>query len=74
MDTLISVEKDYGYPIAIAASIVAAVMFKYGYEDYAPSGSDIAKEDHKTRGIILMTAAIIIIGGSWWLAYNYQKL
>lgn len=73
MDTLISLEKDYGYIIAIAASIVGAVIFKHGYDDYAPSGSDIAKEDHRTRGMIMMAVATAIVGGAWWLTFTYQK-
>lgn len=73
MDTLIAVEKDYGYLIAVAASMVGIAMFKYGYDDYMPSGSDIAHEDHKVRGMVLMAAAIAIVGGAWYLAYTYQK-
>jgi len=73
METLVAIEKDYGYVVAIVASIVGAVMFKYGYEDYAPSGSDVAKEDHKVRGMILMGVAVVLVGGSWYLAYTYQK-
>jgi len=73
MESLIAVEKDYGYVVAIVASIVGAVIFRHGYEDYAPSGSDIAKEDHKIRGIILMVLAAAIVSGSWYMAYTYQK-
>jgi hypothetical protein len=73
MDSLVALEKDYGYIVAIVASIVGAVMFKNGYDDYMPSGSDIIKEDHKVRGMILMGVAVVLVGGSWYLAYTYQK-
>jgi hypothetical protein len=73
MESLIAVEKDYGYVVAIVASIIGVVVFKRGYEDYAPSGSDIAKEDYKMRGIFLMVIAAAIVSGSWYLAYTYQQ-
>lgn len=73
MDSLIALEKEYGTIIAIVTTIVGAVVFKYGYNDYAPSESDVAKEDHKTRGMIMMAVAVAAVGGSWYMAYTYQK-
>lgn len=73
MESLIALEKDYGYIIAVAATIVGGAMFKYGYDDYAPDPSDITKKEHKTRGMILMAASVVLVGGSWYLAITYQK-
>lgn len=73
MDSLIALEKDYGYIMAIVATIVGGAMFKYGYDDYAPDLSDVSKKQHKMRGIVLMTSAVALVGGSWYLAVTYQK-
>lgn len=60
-----SLENSYGYVIAVLATIVAAILVKYGYDDYQD-------KDTATKGMIMIAVAVAVAAGSWWLAYSYS--
>lgn len=61
-----SIEKNYGYIIAVVVTVVAAVVMKYGYDDYQD-------KETATKGMVMIAVAAVIALAAWWAAYSYSS-
>jgi len=70
MDSILSLEKNYGYIVAVVVSVIAAVLLKYGYDDYESQVPGRAANTN-TKGMIMMIIGVLIAVVAWWAAYSY---